>query len=110
MAGVLSIAQVAEDRYGHAPQLPIKLRRSSMSMTAFPSVSPMHEAGQSSQDALSPSQVPPSVAQSSLVLAAHPELTQHAPVGPVSLALVKRKPFDILAEGPFSGESRGDRI
>lgn len=31
-------------------------------------------------------------------------------VGPTSLALTKRKPFDVLAEGLDSRESRGDRI
>jgi DNA invertase Pin-like site-specific DNA recombinase len=31
-------------------------------------------------------------------------------VGPTSLALTKRKPFDVLAEGLSLGESRGDRI
>lgn len=31
-------------------------------------------------------------------------------VGPTSLALTKRKPFDVLAEGLFLGKSRGDRI
>ena len=31
-------------------------------------------------------------------------------VGPVSLALTKRKPFDVLAEGLSLRESRGDRI
>ena len=31
-------------------------------------------------------------------------------VGPVSLALVKRKPFDVLAEGLDLSKSRGDRI
>mgnify|MGYP004394745473 CR=1 FL=1 len=68
--------------YGHTdPKLDSMFSRSSMSMTPSLLVSPEQEAGQSSHEPPSPSQVPPSAVQSSLLFATQPEETQQAPVG-----------------------------